>query len=49
MDKHLNTNQCSDFGYERPTTDVLPLIAEGVLCNSNKLDILDWTEHPDAL
>lgn len=49
MNEHLNTNQRSSFGYESPTTEVFQIITEGVLCESSKLDILDWQEHPDAL
>lgn len=49
MDTITKTNPSSNFGYESPTTDVTPLFAEGVLCGSSKLDILEWEEHPDAL
>ena len=49
MNKHLNTNQCGAFIYESPTAEVFSIITEGVLCESSKLDITDWMEHPDAL
>ena len=49
MSRQTTTDINLGFGYETPVTTSQPLITEGVLCGSTKLDIDEWIEHPDAL